>query len=168
RDECDGELGRFLDARLEVVTSLAERVTHAVHAVSAATRVVYLDLSGATLGYATGRPATEKSAVSLAWRDGIDVPTVARVCDGLGVLGYFADTDRLEREIGAYQQHLPPASQQIEAILRPMAPDSASAQELAAKVALLRRHGVPDIDFYHYGLMRLEALDWIAYALRSA
>jgi hypothetical protein len=167
RDECDGELGRFLDARLDIVTSLAERVTRAVHAVSAATRVVYLDPSGATLGYATGRPTTEEAAVSIAWRDGIDAAAVARVCDGLGVLGYFADSDRLKREIGAYQQRLP-AGQQIEAVLRPMPPDSRGAEQLAARVALLRRHGVRDIDFYHYGLMRLEALDWIEHALRPA
>jgi len=167
RQECGGELGRFLDARLEVVTSLAERLTGTVHSVSATTRVVYLDPSGATLGYATGRPATEQTAVSIAWRDGIDVPAVARVCDGLGVLGYFADPARLEREVGAYQARIP-AGQQIDVVLRPMAPDSRGGEDLAAKVTLLRRHGVRDIDFYHYGLMRLEALDWIAHALRSA
>src|SRR5262249_2799969 len=92
RAACNGEFARYLNARLDVVTSLAEQVTAAVHAVSAATRVVFLDLSGATLGYATGRPATERTATTIAWRDGIDVAGIGRVCDGLGMLGYFADS----------------------------------------------------------------------------
>jgi len=166
RSECDGELGRFLDARLEVITSLAERVTAAVHSVSPSTRVVFLDLSGATLGYATGRPATEWTATSIAWRDGIDVPAVAQQCDGLGMLGYFAEPSRLEREVSAYQQILP-ANRRLDVLLRPMPPDSRGADELAAKVRVLRHHGIGDIGFYHYGLMRLEALGWIAHALRS-
>jgi hypothetical protein len=166
REECDGELGRFLDARLQVITSLAERVTAAVHAVSATTRVVFLDLSGATLGYATGRPTTERTATTVAWRDGIDVSAVAQSCDGLGMLGYFADPNRLEREVRAYQQ-LVPENRRLEVLLRPMPPDSRTADELTDKIGVLRRYGVPDIGFYHYGLMRLEALRWIAQAVRS-
>jgi hypothetical protein len=166
RAECDGELGRYLDARLEVITSLAERVTTAVHSVSADTRVIFLDLSGALLGYATGRPITERTATTISWRDGIDVPAVAQRCDGVGMLGYFADTDRLAREVSAYQV-LVPADRQLEVLLRPMAPDSRSAEELAAKVGVLHRRGIHDIGFYHYGLMRLEALGWIAQALQA-
>ena len=166
RSECDGELGRFLDARLEVITSLAERVSAAVHAVSPTTRVVFLDPSGATLGYATGRPATDNTATTIARREGIDLPAVAQRCDGLGMLGYFADPSRLEREVSAYRRLLS-ANGPLDVLLRPMPPDSRDADELAAKVDVLRRHGIQDIAFYHYGLMRLEALDWIAHALRS-
>jgi hypothetical protein len=103
-----------------------------VHAVSPSTRAVFLDPSGATLGYATGKPATDKSATSIAWRDGIDLRAVALRCDGLGMLGYFADPSRLEREIDAYQQLLP-ANAPLDVILRPMPPDSRDADELAAR-----------------------------------
>jgi hypothetical protein len=164
RDECDGELGRFLNARLDVITSLAERVSAAVHAVAPATRVVFLDPSGATLGYATGTPATDNTATSIAWRDGIDLSAVAQRCDGLGMLGYFADPRRLELEVEAYR-HVLPDSAPLEVLLRPMAPDSRGADELAAKVDVLRRQGIRDIAFYHYGMMRLEALGWIAHSL---
>jgi hypothetical protein len=166
RTACDGEVGRFLEVRLEVVTSLAERVTAAVHAVSAHTRVVFLDLSGATLGYASGRPATEQPATSIAWRDGIDVAALGRVCDGVGMLGYFADSARLEQEVRAYQELL--SSGRLEVVLRPMHPDSTSASELAEKLTVLRKLGIDDVGFYHYGLMRLEALDWIVHALNAA
>jgi hypothetical protein len=166
RNECDGELGRFLVARLGVITSLAERVTAAVHLTAPETRVVFLDLSGATLGYATGRPATEKTASTIAWRDGIDVPALAQHCDGMGMLGYFADPSRLEREVLAYQQLLP-ADRPPEVLLRPMPPDSRTANELATKISVLHRRGIRDVGFYNYSLMRLEALGWIEHALRS-
>jgi hypothetical protein len=166
RSECDGELGRFLDARLGVITTLAEGVTATVHSIAPATRVVFLDLSGATLGYATGRPATERTATTIAWRDGIDVPALAQQCDGLGMLGYFAEPGRLEREVLAYQQLLP-TNRPPEVLLRPMPPDSRTAAELAAKISVLQRQGISDVGFYHYSLMRLEALGWIEHALRS-
>jgi hypothetical protein len=167
RAGCEGELGRFIDARLDVVTTLAEAVTQAVHHVSPPTRMVFLDPSGATLGYATGHPASEASAESIAWRDGIDVSAVARACGGLGMLGYFADPLRLEREVRAYLQRLPSGAD-LEVLLRPMPPDSATSDELALKVDVLRRSGIERIGVYHYGLMRLEALDWIASALSGA
>jgi hypothetical protein len=164
RSACTGEFGRFLDARLEVVSSLAERVTGEVHKVSPQTRVTYLDPSGGTLGYATGRPATEQTAATIAWRDGIDVSAIGKACDAVGMLGYFADAVRLEREVRAYQELLPASP--LEVLLRPMPPDSTSADELATKVSILRELGIGDIGFYHYGMMRLEALGWIAHALK--
>jgi hypothetical protein len=128
--------------------------------------VTFLDLSGATLGYATGRPSTERTATTIAWRDGIDVAALGPACDALGMLGYFADSARLEREVRAYQELLP--SGRLEVLLRPMPPDSTAADELAAKVSVLRQLQIDDISFYHYGLMRLEALGWIAHALGTA
>jgi hypothetical protein len=166
RAECDGELGRFLDARLQVVSSLAESIKAAVHIVSPRTQVIFLDNSGATLGYATGRPTTSQAAASIAWRDGIDLRRVGEACDGVGVLAYFAELSRLEAETRTYQMRLP-IETKLEATLRPMTPDSSSAAELGAKVALLRRLGVQDLAFYHYGFMRLEALGWIAHALQQ-
>ena len=82
------------------------------------------------------------------------------------MLGYFADPSRLEREVRAYRQLLP-ADGPLDVLLRPMPPDSRNGDELAAKVSVLRRYGIRDIAFYHYGLMRLEALGWIAHALEA-
>jgi hypothetical protein len=166
RAACDGDVGRYLEMRCQVVTSLAERVTGAVHAVSPDTRVVFLDLSGAALGYATGRPLSHASATSIGWRDGVDPAALGQVCDGVGMLGYFADSGRLEAEVRAYQALL--SGGDLEVLLRPMPPDSVSAEELADKVAVLRSLGVGDLGFYHYGMMRLEALEWIARALGDA
>jgi hypothetical protein len=50
---------------------------------------------------------------------------------------------------------------------RPTAPDSMTADDLRAKVALAAGSGVSRVDFYHYGLMRLDALDRIRAALED-
>ena len=75
--------------------------------------------------------------------------------DQLGILGYFAEDQRLEREIRAYLDVLPADGSDLEVVLRPMAPDSHGADELASRVRLLRRMGIGLVSFYHYGLMRL-------------
>jgi hypothetical protein len=159
-----GQLGGFLQAREAVVTHLAYDVTEAVHGRSPQVRTVFLDLSGGVLGYADGRPKTDAVSPSIAWRDGVAVRDVAEVCDGLGVLAYFADLDRLLREVTPYRDIVPP-NRRLEVLLRPMIPDVTSPAELAAKVEAVRALGDVDLSFYHYGFMRLESLDWIRAAL---
>jgi hypothetical protein len=154
-------MGRFAEVRKRVITTLVEEIAAAIHAVSQPTRVVYLDPSGATLGYATGRPSTLRTTASVGWHDGIDLPSIAGAVDGLGMLGYFAEPDRLDRELTAYRE----LHDNLEVVLRPTYPDTTSAGQLAERVALVRRARVRDLSFYHYGFMRLEHLDWIRQAL---
>jgi hypothetical protein len=45
--------------------------------------------------------------------------------------------------------------------------DEIDRQNLPAKLALTRELGLARADFYHYGLMRLEALDLIRSALEA-
>jgi hypothetical protein len=161
RGQADGELSGYARVRQQTVTSLVDEIGRAVRAEAPNTRVVYLDPCGATLGYATGRPTTERTAASIGWRDGIDLAAIAPVADGLGAIGYFADPLRLERELRAYGS----LGANLEVILRPMFPDSRSAEELGNKVQVARHAGATDLSFYHYGFMRLESLDWIRAAL---
>ncbi len=160
RAEAGGELGHYLDVRESVVTALVREATVAAHAECPEARVVFLDLSGGVLGYSTGRPTTDLGSVSIAWRDGVDIPAVAGACDAIGVLAYFADQDRFEREIDAYCQAVA-SPHDLEVLLRPMLPDVQSPEALGMKIASLRRAGITAISFYHYGFMRLESLDWI-------
>ena len=51
------------------------------------------------------------------------------------------------------------------AALRPVLPDCDSAENLAAKLRAARDAGVDRVDFYHYGLAPLSALDRIREAL---
>ncbi|MDI3340064.1 MAG: hypothetical protein QJR03_05985 [Sphaerobacter sp.] len=162
----DGELGRVLAVRQQVVTTLVAEVSEAVEQANADARLTFMDMSGAAKGYATGQP--EGGPVpEIAWQDGVDVAAVGRHCHALASIGYARDPERLRRDIEAYQALLP-AGTPLSVALRPMLPDCDSAENLAAKLALLRARRVAWVDFYHYGFMPLAALDRIRQALHGA
>jgi hypothetical protein len=152
RDELDGYMG----VREAVVTSLVEEVAAAARAGGA--EFEFIELSGAVKGYATGRP-TGAAAPSIAWQLGVDVNAVARACDGVCAMGYAADPERIRTDLDAY------GDAAVSVIFRPTAPDCESPDDLRAKVELVRQRGLRRADFYHYGFMRLDALDWIRAAL---
>lgn len=154
----DGELGAFLTARQAIVTSLVAEVAEAVAAVGS-TRLTMMDMSGAAKGYATGQPTGDPAAAD-AWRDGVDPAATARAAHALSVIGYAQDPARLRLDLDAYAALLP-AERPLSVALRPMPPDCDSAPNLAAKLAVLRDHNVAWADFYHYGFVRLSALDLI-------
>jgi hypothetical protein len=154
------ELEAYVRARAEAVTTLAASVTEAARAGGA--RLEFMDLSGAVKGYATGKPEGEASA-EIAWRLGVDLPALASVCDGLEAIGYARDPARLRFDLDAYHAF----GGDLSVVLRPMPPDCDSAANLREKVRLARDLGLRRVDFYHYGLMRLDALDLIREALAT-
>lgn len=160
-----GELGRFLHARQSIVTSLAAEVREAVEA-SGDSRLVVMDMAGAALGYATGQP-TGAPAPASAWREGLDPAAVAGAAHGLAAIGYARDPGRLRGDLDAYRMLLPP-ERILSVALRPMPPDCDGPANLTAKLGLLREYAATWVDFYHYGFMRLEALDWIRSALTGS
>jgi hypothetical protein len=152
RDELDG----YLRVREDVVSSLVAEVAAAAHAGGA--DFEFIELSGAVKGYATGRP-TGAPAPSIAWQLGVDVAGVASACDGVCVVGYAADPERVRGDLDAY------GDAAVSVIFRPTTPDCESPDDLRAKVEVARERGLRRADFYHYGFMRLDALDWIRAAL---
>jgi hypothetical protein len=152
RDELDG----YLRVREDVVSSLVREVAAAARAGGA--DFEFIELSGAVKGYATGRP-TGAPAPSIAWQLGVDVAGVARECDGLSAMGYAADLERIRSDLEAY------GDAAVSVIFRPTTPDCESPDDLRAKVELARERSLRRADFYHYGFMRLDALDWIRAAL---
>jgi len=56
---------------------------------------------------------------------------------------------------------------QIRAVMRPMFPDCSSSDDLVQRVRDARQFGIRRFGFYHYDLMRLQALDWINDALEA-
>ena len=174
-DGDDGELTRerlgqaggsallgYLDSRVRTVGSLAEEVSAAA---GADTNVVFMDLSGAEKGFATGEPVGE-AAPAIGWQMGIDVWRLAEACDGIEALGYAADPGRVALDLASYHSLIGDPSR-LGLLLRPMPPDNRDADNLAAKIALARDLGLPRTDFYHYGFCRLGALDRIRYALQA-
>jgi hypothetical protein len=159
----DGELGGYLAARVETVSSLAADATEAAR--SAGAHLRFIDLSGGVKGYASGRP-TGAPAVSTAWELGIDAQQLGCCCDSVEVVAYAADPARIRTELAAYAE-LCGHEASLAVALRPTLPDTRSAEELVEKVAVAKASGVEAIDFYHYDLMRLQSLDWIREALTA-
>lgn len=159
----DENLPGYLDARAQTVTSLAAGVSEA--AAEGDTSLVFLELSGAEKGFATGRP-TGGAAPEIGWQVGVDVAALAGACGAIEATGYAADPERLTLDLDAYRDLVADASQ-LGLMLRPMPPDCRSANNLVAKVALARERGLQRIDFYHYGFCRLRSLDWIRQSLSA-
>jgi hypothetical protein len=122
-----------------------------------------MDHAGAIKGYATGRP-TGGPAAEISWMLGADLSKLAHSCHGIEAIGYVADSARLRLEIEAYRTMIGDETP-LAVCLRPSPPDCENAANLAQKVLLLRSLGVTQTDFYHYGFLRLGALDWIRTAL---
>ncbi len=151
----------YLEARTQTVTSLADEVS-----VAAGEKcVVFLDLSGAEKGFATGHPEGE-AAPTIGWQTGVDATALSEGCDAVEATGYAADPERLSFDLDAYRALIPDASR-VGLLLRPMPPDCRAAENLAAKVALAREMGLRRVDFYHYGFCRLQALDRIGQSLAA-
>jgi hypothetical protein len=156
-----GELGGYLDARAAVVTSLAAEAAEAAAVEGSA--FAFMDGSGGLKGYADGRP-TGGPATEIGWRLGVDVGSIAPLCGHLEAIAYAADPERVRLDLNAYRALLPPDGG-LCAALRPTLPDCESAANLATKLQLARELGVERVDFYHYGLAPLTALDRIREAL---
>jgi hypothetical protein len=153
--ELGGELVGYAQAREQVVTTLAADVAGAAGAEGVS--LDFIDLSGAIKGYATGRPSGDE-APSIAWQLGVDLPSIAGVC-GLEAIGYAYDSRRLRLDLEAYRTLAGDGA--LNVVVRPVPPDCDSDQNLREKLELARELGLDRVDFYHYGLMRLDALDRI-------
>ena len=159
-----GEMGGLLDVREQVITSLNAEIADDVARVSDA-RFQAIDMAGAARGYATGRPQGGP-VLEYAWDAGVNVPAMAAVTHGLAAIGYAFDVERVRFDLEAYRKILP-SGKPLSLALRPMAPDADGPENLTAKVRLARDMEIAWIDFYHYGLARLESLDWIGQAMRG-
>lgn len=157
----DGELAAYSETRAATVTSLVAEASESARAEGAA--FAFIDLSGAVKGYATGRPQGAP-APETAWQFGIDVKGVADACGQVEAIGYAAEPERLRLDLASYRSIIGP-EHRLSVIMRPMAPDCDSPENLAAKLAIARELGVVEAGFYHYGFMRLESLDLIRAAL---
>ncbi|HEV2034260.1 MAG TPA: hypothetical protein VGU71_08685 [Candidatus Dormibacteraeota bacterium] len=156
-----GELAAYVDTRAATVVSLVAEATQA--AASEGAGFAFIDLSGAVKGYATGRPRGHPVPAT-AWQFGIDVTGVAAACGQVEAIGYAADPERLRLDLAAYRSIIGP-DRRLSVIMRPMAPDCDSPENMAAKLAVARELGVVETGFYHYGFMRLESLDLVRSAL---
>ncbi|MEU8309528.1 hypothetical protein AB0C84_38770 [Actinomadura sp. NPDC048955] len=152
-----GVLTEYARARAPIVTSLAAEVAAAVAAEGS--QLTFLDLTGAVLGYADGRPTGAPAAHS-AWRIGVDPAALGSAVPSYAILCYAHDTVRVGEDVAAYRAALGPDTA-LRAVLRPGHPDTTSAGHLSAKAAAARASGADAVDYYAYDLFPLPALDRI-------
>jgi hypothetical protein len=156
-----GELAAYIETRATTVSSLVAEAAESARGEGAG--FAFIDLSGAVKGYATGRPQGGP-VPEIAWQFGIDVSGVAAACGQVEAIGYAADPERLRLDLTAYRSIIGP-DQRLSVIMRPMAPDCDSSENLSSKLAVAGELGVVEAGFYHYGFMRLKSLDLIRTAV---
>lgn len=159
----DGELGRYIDVRCATVEALVARVREPLAV--AGVPLVVLDPSGAVKGWADGTP-TGAPVVETGWQFGLRVNRVAHISDGVEVLAYTNDVDRLGSDLAGYRSAVGEDGV-LRASLRPAAPDTDSAEHLRRKMDAAAASGVTAIDLYHYGLLTPTATALVAQALSS-
>ncbi|MFE2409814.1 hypothetical protein ACFXDE_15870 [Kitasatospora sp. NPDC059408] len=144
----DGAFAAYVDASAATVTSLAAELS--AQARRHGMRLSFMDGGGPGKG----------------WLSGIDLPALAGAADQIETLGYARTPEAVREKIAAFALH-GVRPQDMAVILRPMSSDCDGPENLAAKLAVLRELGVPEVEFYNYGLMRLSSLDRIGAALRA-
>ncbi|WP_327044106.1 hypothetical protein OG320_20305 [Microbispora sp. NBC_01189] len=151
----------YARARSESVTSLVGEVAAAVTAEGA--RLTFTDATGGAKGYAQGLPSAGLAAHD-SWQLGIDLVALGDIVPSFAVLGYARDPARIADDVAAYRRSIG-KNPELRVVLRPGAPDTDSADRLAAKVRAARTAGAGAADFHAYGLASFDALARIAGAL---
>jgi hypothetical protein len=154
-----GVLDDYLATRRTMISGFVEQVSRRVRYEAPDVEIAVIDVSG----YFASLDAGARS-VDVAARDGFGLGRLAGIVDRVSVTAYFADIDRYRRELVDYVEVLGDASR-LEVILRPGPPDCSTSSDLRLRVQVAREAGVRHLAFYNYGMMRLEALEWIRGAL---
>jgi len=157
--EVHPEVDAVMVARCGTVTSLIAEVVAETPGVG----VSVIDLSGAILGYADGRPG-DVLAADTAWQMGLDPAAVTAAAD-YAVLAYAHDVERVVADLRRYRELIGTSRNRLDVVLRPSAPDTADAAHLADKVDAIGALA-DGIDFYNYGLASRTDLDRVRTALR--
>ena len=144
----DGALAAYVDASAATVTSLAAEA--AATAADHGMRLTFMDAEGPGHG----------------WLSGVDLPALAKAVPQIETLGYAATPEAVREKVAAFALHgVNPDA--LAVILRPMSKDCDGPENLAAKIRMLAELGVPEVEFYNYGLMRLSSMDRIGAALST-
>lgn len=143
-----GALAAYIDAAAATVTELAAEA--AAVAAEHGIRLSYMDADGPGAG----------------WLSGIDLPALAKAVPQVETLGYARTAAEVREKVAAFALH-GVAPEALAVILRPMSKDCAGPENLAEKIRVLAGLGVPEVEFYNYGLMRLSSMDRIGSALRA-
>jgi hypothetical protein len=165
------DLLRYLNARTATVTHLAAAATG--EARQAGVRLTFLDETIPAQSYATGH-GFDPGRVAVRAEMGVAPEALAQAGVHLEAPVYLTDPAAAQAAIAWYRTQLGPAAP-LTVLLRPGPPDTpapASRSEaprseapLREKAAAARAHNCTELNFYAYGLYRLQALAKIRQAL---
>ncbi len=147
----------YLAARTRTVATLAARMVEV--ASRPGRRLSLIDPTIPGLAFATGSLAGDIKVAS--WQYGFDVAELRATGAAAEIPGYLSDPFALGATLAECTGNGDEAGGDLGVILRPGLPDSATAEQLKAKVAVALAAGSAEVNFYNYGLYRLEALDLI-------
>jgi hypothetical protein len=155
------ELTAYIDARMQVVSSLVAEVRDALS--PSGIKLNFIDHAGAMSHVMLGTGADDEVTVS-SRKLGIDLNAVAAASDEICALGYVDTRERLDAMLASYTRALG-AGAALSVMLRPLAPDCHDEDNFNGKVAAVLASPARSIGFYHYAMMPLNRLDWIQRAL---
>ena len=107
-------------------------------------------------------PAAFGQPVSRAWREGMSLRRLAEASDALLPLSYFVDPKEVQADLRWTK--LLSGNAPFDVGLSAGHPIAASAENLAAKVAICAKEGAGGVYYYNYGMLTEERLDWVAHA----
>ena len=157
----DKDLDRYAVSKVATVTELTRDITNV--AAANGVRLSFIDHSGA-MSHVMTDVTPEEATSTAARRLGVDPRAAANAADEYLALIYTDDPQRADTMMRAYRALLGD-DVPISYGFRPLKPDCSDEGNLAAKVFAAHAAGAARVDFYHYAMMPLERLDWIARAL---
>jgi hypothetical protein len=168
---CGPDILAYLAARTAAVTSLAQAATG--EAGQAGVRLTLLDETIPAQAYATGH-GFDPAHVAVRAEMGVDPRALAQAGIHLEEPVYLTAPADAATAIAWYRTQLGPAAP-LSVLLRPGPPDTPAATSrpeatspgasLREKAQLAQSHNCTELNFYAYGLYRLQALDHIRHAL---
>ena len=160
-EACGPDIHPYLAARTATVTTLARAATDAAR--ESGVRLTLLDETIPMQAYATGHgfdPARELVRAELA----LDPRALAQAGVHLEEPLYLAEPADADAALTWYRAQIGPDAP-LSVVLRPGPPDTRTPESLRQKAQLAQSHACAELNFYAYGLYRLQALDQIRTAL---
>jgi hypothetical protein len=160
-EACGPDIHPYLAARTATVTTLARAA--ADQARQAGVRLTLLDETIPMQAYATGHgfdPARELVRAELA----LDPRALSQAGVHLEEPLYLAEPADTSAALTWYRAQLAPDAP-LSVVLRPGPPDTRTPDSLREKAQLAQSHNCAELNFYAYGLYRLQSLDQIRSAL---
>jgi hypothetical protein len=96
---------------------------------------------------------------------GMDVARVAAITGGVLMPGYLKDGPTLRAPLGEVQKLA--AGKQVIVGFQVGLPESGGKAEFLSRLSTAREMGIRDFNFYNYGFIPLENLQWISEGVRG-